>query len=245
VLVVVSGDRQYEAVVAGEDAKADAAMLVIQDPGIPPPLLGPVPAHGAKTWIGGFSRRVLRWAGGVARSVLGGPTEHLIVSGTAQQGWSGGPILDGQSRVVAILWGTSRGQTYGVPIGVFRRLFCRIVPAWRTPLVSVRPDPPGQGTELQTILAKITELQAEVATLQAAVETLKSQSCTVGPPGPQGPRGPPGEAGNVDLDALAARVIARLPPLRFQARKPDGTLHGPVIEKHLGETLYSKSARGE
>jgi hypothetical protein len=237
VLVVVGGNRQYEAVVAGEDAKADAAVLVIQDPGVKPLLLAPVPAYGAKTWIGGFSRRVLRFTAGVVRRAIVG----VEVTGGALEGWSGGLMIDGQGRLFGILATTDGRTTQGTSIAVFRRLFCQIVPAWREP-VKTQPIRPGQTSDLQALLAKITELQTEVATLQAAVEALKSQSCTVGPPGPQGPRGPPGEAGNVDLDALTTKVVARLPPLRFQAKKPDGALHGPVIEKHLGETLYLKSA---
>jgi hypothetical protein len=49
--------------------------------------------------------------------------------------------------------------------------------------------------------------------------------------------GKPGEFSEAALDALADKVLAKLPPLRFQAKFPDGTPNGPPIDKHLGDTV--------
>jgi hypothetical protein len=172
--------------------------------------------------------------------------KHLVVSGGSQQGWSGGPVIDSQGRVVAILHATDGQQTYATPLAVYRRLFWRVVPLWRggdaDPPGPTGPTQPPQ-PDLAAVLAKIEALQAEVATLRAALEVLKIEPI-VGPAGAQGPRGPPGDPASVDLDELTALILERLPPLSFQATYLDGTPAGEPVSKRLGETVLMKSYPG-
>lgn len=177
-------------------------------------------------------------------------------------GDSGGAVLDDRGQVVAMVWGTRLDGGSGtacVSHEAMTAFLCRIeamllerdnaagVPPAPLPI----PDPihlPDTDNTLAIPSPGIVELRILVEANAAAIAILIEAAQQPGPqgePGPEGPQGPVGDSAIVNLDELTAAVIERLPPMRFQAKTPDGEVVGDVISKRLGEVVYLKSARLE
>jgi len=138
----------YAARVLGWDRDGDLAVLEIAAPSADPlPIREGVPAAGeAVTFCGYGSTGRLRVRSG---RVLGyvrtaGPAgrETLQVSGGAENGDSGGPILDAQGRLAGVLWGTDGTRTVGSYCGRIRAFLSRLGDFFRAgPSASPLPEP--------------------------------------------------------------------------------------------------------
>ena len=101
------------------------------------------------------------------------------------------------------------------------------------PLVPIQPPGVDQG-HVDAINGRLDKLEEMIAVIPAG---------RTGDTGQQGGQGIQGKAGRngvsptIDLDALAEKVAAKLPPMYFQAKNPDGSEAGPPVEKRLGDTV--------
>lgn len=149
----------YAARALGWDREGDLAVLEIAAPPVDPlPIRADVPAAGEAVTFCGFgstgrlqvkSGRVL---GYVSTTGLAG-RQTLQVSGGAENGDSGGPILDARGRVAGVLWGTDGTRTVGSYCGRIRAFLSRLGGLFQAapqaaPFPELRPDPlplPGPG----------------------------------------------------------------------------------------------------
>jgi hypothetical protein len=221
---------------------------------------------------GGGSKTLRHWAAAVQGYAQGATGRHhtLSVGTETISGDSGGPIVQ-QGRVVAVLWGGPlagpRGPmtaTHGTYCGRIRDLFDargllgRLRPGRlieKAPPVQGEPDdglvivPPRDGCRCDGCRDDDRPaLLARIAELEKRLDELASARAERGPPGPSGPAGPAGNDGadgqdaEIDLDALAAKISARLPPLYIQPAHPDGTSAGPLISARLGDTVRIRTS---
>jgi hypothetical protein len=261
IIVHVVGQR-YAARLLGRDLAIDTAILKICDPGIKA-----VPAtdvSSGESWAGGYPvGRALKWIKGrfvgyQEQSPSRGSgvfTRCAVFSGAVTPGESGGPVVQ-NGHLVAVIWGSEGGETYGTPFPIIRKVLGHLVPCWRRkanpppvlpgpgpgpppeppdePLVPLGPSPvtptypPLSPDPLDAINARLDKLAAAIAAIPAGAK---------GEQGIQGLPGAVGELSEGDLDALAKKVIAKLPPITFQ---PVNSKDEPITEavsKHLGETL--------
>ena len=187
--------------------------------------------------------------------------ETIWVTGDVLPGMSGGPIfsrlhglvsiitraIDVNNRTPAIATHTS-GPTLrrirnflGCGQNAWALDGCVQVvkaPPKRLPLVPV--EPVGEDPVENTLPpVDLSEILAQLAALRETIEALELKQ---GPPGDKGDTGQAGHSPTIDLDALVAEVIERLPPMRFQAgtkAAPEGT----EVEKRLGDILYLGNVR--
>ena len=107
------GAGSFEATLTKDKDGHDLTALLIRDPGIAPvDVAETVVGVGVDVVSGGFGgdgRYIVR-----AGRIVQIDRNRIVVTGSARQGDSGGPILDRQGRLVGVLWGTGEGRTYGV-----------------------------------------------------------------------------------------------------------------------------------
>ena len=119
VTVVFPDNRGYGAKLLKSDAQADLAALLIYAPTASPVFLAEsVPARGAWAASCGYGPYG-RFACNRGR-VLGYASEIVEISGAARQGDSGGPVLNGQGQLVAVLFGTDGKVVDGTSCGIAR-----------------------------------------------------------------------------------------------------------------------------
>jgi len=115
-----------------------------------------------------------------------------------------------------------------------------IPPTAEPPAVpAVMPAPAAEAPQTEIDYDRLAELI--YARILADADKFRPPAGPPGPAGETGPRGPPGESTTIDLDALAAEIGSRLPPITFQALGSDGANAGDPVKKHLGEVLRIKS----
>jgi len=118
VLVMFGNGRRYYAQVISRQAEPDLALLKIERPKVEPVrrILRSA-RQGVRAVVHGFpgNRNYLRRASFVRgyRHYVDNP-DDLILSGTAEQGESGGPIFDADGNLLGLLWGSRPGETIAV-----------------------------------------------------------------------------------------------------------------------------------
>jgi hypothetical protein len=179
----------------------------------------------------------------------------MRVAAECSNGQSGGPIIAVDGSLAGIVSGGDGGETVGptglrIGIAIDAVLAAgRATPEDEPPPIPEEQEPPPPPiadpcAELRILIQQ----NAEAITALAAVAKIPGEKGDQGLKGDKGDKGDPGTDGEspvIDLDELVAAVIERLPPTRFQARAPDGTAVGPVVERRLGEIVYLKSNKPE
>lgn len=215
-VVVTQDGRRWQAKVIGLDRLQDVALLRIADPGLPvlklataPPVVGSRVyacgyAHG-RVWRGRW-RRVTGWAGPTT-----GRQTWLAADGAAQQGMSGGPILNEQERIVGII---ARSDGHSCVVGPclprVRAVLRFLLPPYRRvavrPLVPVVPPKPAVPDEIDQLRTEIQDLKTRLDTISQQLINLADKPGVPGSLGPPGPQGPPGVAGPPGLTGLAGTL---------------------------------------
>lgn len=248
-MFVLAGGREYPATIVRQDALWDVIVLRIKDPGIKPlPVADTAPTRGDTVWVAGWGLGTYRHTRGQlvgfsapSRST---PFELAEISAVCRQGDSGGPMLGPRGRIVGVISGTDKRTTVGCGFPRLRRILRAVLPPYPNrpgivlpkprQVVPMEPKQPPTGTPVApacaALLARVAELESQVKALQEQVAACAAE------------KGPPGEAASmspIDLDALAAKVLAKLPPQRVEWETLDGTVL--FQEKPLGEALRFKS----
>ncbi|NMC21667.1 MAG: trypsin-like peptidase domain-containing protein, partial [Thermogutta sp.] len=147
-VTVSFAEGAYAARVLGWDREGDLAVLEIAAPSADPlPIRGDVPAAGEAVTFCGYGTagrlqvRSGRVLGYVHTAGLAG-RETLQISGGAENGDSGGPILDAQGRLAGVLWGTDGTRTVGSYCGRIRAFLARLGGLFRAdPPPAPLPEP--------------------------------------------------------------------------------------------------------
>ena len=262
--------RVYPAQIVDQDGTLDIALLTFEAPVdcYIMRLADVDPQRGALMVWEGFTP-----AGPVRRqgTVLGYEGSILCVIGNSIDGMSGGPVFSPLKGLVSVLTADVRSpldprHIQGPALSWIKQFLRRGRYAWAlegcadpattTPQVpSSAADPEEPNGEparlpLEPVVHSATDLQDLRALIQQnseAIAALVAAAAVPGEPGAQGEPGEPGEPATINLDDLTAKVLERLPPMRFQAMTPDGKIFGSVVERRLGneKPLYLKSARAE
>ena len=157
--VVVLGSGSYGANILGHDAALDVLLLEIREPPETPlELADEAPVRGAPVVSLGYDQALAASPGQVLEYLTrldehgrpGPAGANFSVSGRANHGFSGGPILDAQWKVCAVLYGTGGGKIDGVALPRLRAFLDR----WRSraqfrrqqaPILNRQPR--GQGSQ--------------------------------------------------------------------------------------------------
>ena len=134
-----------------------------------------------RVWTG----RVLGWVFRTAAA----RADTMVISGQANSGDSGGPIVDAAGDIVGIIWGSAAGNTYAVDLPT--------ITAFLSPRQRAEPTDvaPATGAWIET-QKQLTAQQLLITKLATQLATLEARGApTAGPPGPPGPGGPPGPPG--------------------------------------------------
>lgn len=197
--VVVSfvDGRSFGAAIIKIDPVADLAALRIRNPQVPPIALAPeVPRRGEaliSCGYGGDGRLSCNRGQllGYAR-LSGAPADDVLeLSGSARQGDSGGPVLDRQHRLVAVLFGTDGHVVDATHCGRVRRFLKGLLGQRRTAPAAptVVAKPPALPN------APVSECRDELNRLAQSVREMN-------------------EALSAKVDGLAANVAVSLPAPR-------------------------------
>jgi hypothetical protein len=147
VVVTFPGGKSHAAVLLKVDAAADLAALVISGPNVEPvELAGEFPQRGDELLSCGYgSDGTLSCNRGQALgyvTTLGSHgRETLELSGAARLGDSGGPVLDRQGRMVAVLFGTNGRVVDATFCGRIRRFLEGLSPRFRNAQPQMPPAP--------------------------------------------------------------------------------------------------------
>ncbi len=121
---VMLPEGEFSGVLVGRDAEWDLALIAIQRPIAEPIVVASTPAlQGDPVWCIGYGsgtgqyRQMSSRVQGYVSSKTGGKKNTLRVTGQARDGDSGGPIVNAQSELVAVLWGT--GQHEAITVGTY------------------------------------------------------------------------------------------------------------------------------
>lgn len=174
-LITFSSGRTFQGKLLKIDAAADLAAVAIAPPAVDPiEISRHSPQRGDPLVSCGLgSDSQLRCNRGIALgyvTVTGSHgTETLELSGSARQGDSGGPVLDGQHQLVAVIFGTNGQVVDGTFCGRVRRFLADVVARFRPratpaapPLVSPPAGPPRQ-REAEPPLVPIPQVAGPVA----------------------------------------------------------------------------------
>jgi hypothetical protein len=149
-LSVTFFDQQaFDAELIKVDAAADLAVLAIQDPGIKPIALAQTfPQRGDPLVSCGYGSDGHLWCNrgqalGYVTTLGSHGVETLELTGAARFGDSGGPVLDRNHQLVAVLFGTNGRVVDGTFCGRVRRFLADLSPRFdsRPPAVSRVPPP--------------------------------------------------------------------------------------------------------
>ncbi len=149
-LSVTFFDQQtFDAELVKVDAADDLAVLAIQDPGIKPIALAQTfPQRGDPLVSCGYGSDGHLWCNrgqalGYVTTVGSHGVETLELTGAARFGDSGGPVLDRNHQLVAVLFGTNGRVVDGTFCGRVRRFLAGLSPRFdsRPPAVSRTPPP--------------------------------------------------------------------------------------------------------
>ncbi len=126
VVLPSSSGQVFEGRVFARDSLADLALVGIAAPQTQPIALADThPSPGQTVAWAGYGRTGRLHAAmgqvlGYVSTNVSGNRETLQITGAAQDGDSGGPIVDAQGRLVAIVWGTDGYRTVGTYCGRIR-----------------------------------------------------------------------------------------------------------------------------
>ena len=146
--VTFSDQRTFAAELIQVDAAADLAVLGIDDPGIKPITLAQTfPQRGDPLVSCGYGSDGRLWCNrgqalGYVTTVGSHGVETLELSGAARFGDSGGPVLDRNHQLVAVLFGTNGRVVDGTFCGRVRRFLADLSPRFGTPPPAVSRTPP-------------------------------------------------------------------------------------------------------
>lgn len=250
---VVAKGKRYNATVRHLDKTWDVAVLAIWDPGITPIALS------EKTPVRGDTGRLIGFGQGSYRQVVGRLTQYVAprknvpfewaeYSAASRDGDSGGPVLNAEGQLVGVISSTNARATVGCCLPRLRAILRCVLPPYPrrpgviipkpvvvvplpTPTPAPTPGPIDYDRLAEIVLAKL-----------ASDPRFRGPAGPIGPPGEPGPQGPTGGAGPtpaIDYEALAKALIAKLPPVRVEWERLDGTILKQ--EKPLGEPLRFKS----
>lgn len=140
-----AGWQGFEARIIARDSAADLALVVIAAPEVPPiPLAEAYPSPGEPVILAGYGRTNRLHV--VPGQVLGyvstdspGARETLQMTGGAQDGDSGGPIVNSAGQLVAITWGTDGYRTVGTYCGRIRAFLRAFLPRRDEPIPTPAP----------------------------------------------------------------------------------------------------------
>ncbi|MGQ9562870.1 MAG: trypsin-like peptidase domain-containing protein [Thermogutta sp.] len=142
------GWRGFEGRVVARDPQADLALLAIALPQATPiPLAETYPAPGEPVVLAGYGRtgrfhiipgQVL----GYVASNLPQVKETLQIRGAAEDGDSGGPIVNAAGELVAVTWGTDGFRSVGTYCGRIRAFLRAFLPGGDAQMLGVTPAPP-------------------------------------------------------------------------------------------------------
>jgi len=145
VLVITQDGRRWQGTMKGIDATQDVALVTIKDPGgIKPVTIAETePEINSNVYVCGYAKGTV-WRGSWSR-VIGwvGPTSGSVTwmqfSGGAQQGMSGGPILNQQGKIVGIVTTTTGYVSHGPCFPRARAVLRFVLPPYRRPPIRVGP----------------------------------------------------------------------------------------------------------
>lgn len=237
---VLDGSRQisvrvrntwHGATIKHSDNDWDVAVLSIADPGVSPiKLAEKMPVVGEDIEVGGFASGSYGYRHGKLTQFVGPgrglPFDWMEVSAASYGGDSGGPMVNTRGRLVGVVSGFPiRGQarTVGCCFPRIRRIIRAVLPPWPNrpgvivpkPIVvmpsrpmpqptpappPVQPEPP---VSVTTSILDYDKL-AEAILAKIDLATLK------GPKGDKGDTGDAAAASAINVDEMAAKLMAKL-----------------------------------
>ena len=147
VVVTFPNGKSHAAVLLKVDAAADLAALAISKPDVGPvELAGEFPQRGDELVSCGYGSDGRLWCNrgqalGYVTTLGGHGRETLELSGAARLGDSGGPVLDRQGRMVAVLFGTNGRVVDATFCGRIRRFLEGLSPRFHNPQPQMPPGP--------------------------------------------------------------------------------------------------------
>lgn len=178
--------------------------------------------HGSRLRVYDGRITSIIWSDGRTKSI-----SHDVGTSMSVNGNSGGPIWNANGQIVSNLWGATQGDTFAVSN---RELvsFIREVSAKHPEHAATLPqlvDPTGQrfpimggGAVCQTCPQPIVTRPIMPSPTQGppgrdGADGAQGPMGSAGGIGQTGPQGPPGQDAIVDIDAITAAVLAKLPPI--------------------------------
>lgn len=180
IVVEFSSGRRYQARLVDMDQANDLAMLAIATPGTTPIENDPTTPGGRLSACGyGPDGRFACAQGSLVgyATPLGATHPSMKISGAVRAGDSGGAVINGQGRLVGVIWGVRDGVTYatfGQPLRQFLQSL-RISGGQSTP---TSPDPAPFDSQSLTDFSELSDsmdqLDRRVATLEDRIKTWPS-----------------------------------------------------------------------
>jgi hypothetical protein len=205
-IVEFPNGQRYRGTVVASDRTDDVALLRIAKPSIAPRRVAEVePTMGAEVYLAGYPQ------GGTYRSWLTRRTKvyeastRLEVAGHAENGTSGGPMIDARGRVVSVISttqraGTQQWTTSGCSTARLRKLL-RPKPK-RVPIQKQTPRPPATPAPPEIDYDRLASLVAA-----KMPQPLAGKQGQRGEPGPRGSTGPPGrDTSHKEIAQLNRRI---------------------------------------
>jgi hypothetical protein len=144
--VIFASGRALEGRLLKLDAAADLAAVAIASPGVEPIVIATrSPQRGDPLVSCGLGGDGQLWCNrgttiGYVTATGSHGTETLELSGSARQGDSGGPVLDQQHQLVAVIFGTNGQVVEGTFCGRVRRFLADVCPRICAPPVRSAPE---------------------------------------------------------------------------------------------------------
>jgi hypothetical protein len=181
--------------------------------------------------------------------------DHIHTTSDIRSGDSGGPLFLADGRLIGTMLGAPNWRGKGpvhsdVSVALPCRPLRRFLGSLLARLDCHRPGPtplPGPVGNCPCPLVPVPDPQIPPPScppIQIDYERLADlvyQKILADADRFRGPAGQDGGTVPIDLDDLAAKVAARLPPLTFQAVDSQGQPAGEPVSKRLGETLKLKT----
>ena len=185
--------KEYAASVVGDKTGADLTAMLIADPGITPIQVGMAnpPVRAMVTAAGyGPDGRYLKQSG----LVMEVNQKELIMTGSARDGDSGGPILNAQGELVGILWGTNgreiRATSYPATDDFLQRAGRYLLP-WNAQINDPARDPRNQPPQViiqppqqqpyplpsgpdPGLLGRMSQAESRITSLEGVAEAAKA-----------------------------------------------------------------------
>jgi hypothetical protein len=225
--VIVNG-REYGAKLEATDEAADMALLSIANPHVQAyTLANAIPASGTPVVVAGYPRGQY---GTVAGQIIStDPSGYVDVTAQVTEGYSGGPVVDSEGDVVALLtWRRVSNQATSPGAGphclTLRRLLRRVMLARSLPIpdpctTTTPPDVAGETPPSTVPIEPIDPCQpltVKLAAIDDRVSLLEQKPTLAGERGEKGEKGEPGligpigPAGPPGKDATQQQFVLRV-----------------------------------